>query len=68
MVGTFVMEELTSLIVIKILAEQKIGKYLGILWPAIFDHLTLIWVGFLGVHFQVGGEGGVKLPPPPSSV
>ena len=31
MVGTFVMEELTSLIVIKILAEQKIGKYLGIL-------------------------------------
>ena len=57
MVGTFVMEELTSLIVIKILAEQKIGKYLGILWPAIFDHLTLIWVGFLGVHFQVGGGG-----------
>ena len=53
------MEELTSLIVIKILAEQKIGKYLGILWPAIFGHLTLIWVGFLGVHFQVLGGGGV---------
>ena len=65
MVGTFVMEELTSLIVIKILAEQKIGKYLGILWPAIFGHLTLIWVGFLGVHFQVWG--GVKLPSPPLS-
>ena len=25
--------------------------------------LTLIWVGFLGVCFEVGG--GVKLPPPP---
>ena len=24
--------------------------------------LTLIWVGFLGVRFEVGGEG-VKLPP-----
>ena len=23
--------------------------------------LTLIWVGFLGVHFE--GGGGVKLPP-----
>ena len=56
MVETFVMEELTSLIVIKILAEQKIGKYLGILWPAIFGHSTLIWLGFLGVHFQVGGS------------
>ena len=26
--------------------------------------LTLIWVGFLGVRFEVG-EGGVKLTPPP---
>ena len=28
--------------------------------------LTLIWVDFLGVHFEVvwGGEGGVKLIPP----
>ena len=65
MVETFVMEELTSLIVIKILAEQKIGKYLGILWPAIFGHSTLIWLGFLGVHFQVGGE--LNYPPPPLS-
>ena len=61
------MEELTSLIVIKILAEQKIGKYLGILWPAIFGHLTLIWVGFLGVHFQVWGGGFNLAPPPPLS-
>ena len=25
--------------------------------------LTLILVGFLGGHFEVGGGGGVKLPP-----
>ena len=25
--------------------------------------LTLIWVGFLGVRLEVGGWGGVKLPP-----
>ena len=26
--------------------------------------LTLIWVGFLGVRFEVGRGGGVKLPSP----
>ena len=26
--------------------------------------LTLIWVGFLGVHFEVGGEGKIITPPP----
>ena len=28
-----------------------------------FDGLTLIWVGFLGVHFEVGGGGGGKITP-----
>ena len=28
--------------------------------------LTLIWVGFLGVRFEVGEVGGVKLPHPSS--
>ena len=27
--------------------------------------LTLIWVGFLEVPFEVGGEGGGKIIPPP---
>ena len=27
----------------------------------VFHPLTLIWVGFLGVHFEVGGGGG-ELP------
>ena len=26
------------------------------------ERLTLIWVGFLGVRFEVDEEGGVKLP------
>ena len=26
--------------------------------------LTLTWVGFLGVRFEVDVGGGVKLPPP----
>ena len=28
-----------------------------------FGRLTLIWVGFLGVRFEVVEGGGVKLPP-----
>ena len=28
-------------------------------------HLTLIWVDFFGVHFEVGGGGGCKITPPP---
>ena len=27
--------------------------------------LTLIWVGFLGVRFELEGGGGGKLPPTP---
>ena len=27
------------------------------------NYLTLIWVGFLGVRFEVGVGQGVKLPP-----
>ena len=30
---------------------------------AIYNNLTLIWVGFLGVRFEVGGVKGVKLLP-----
>ena len=29
----------------------------------LFVELTLIWVGFLGVCFEVGVGEGVKLPP-----
>ena len=37
---------------------------------ALFGYLTIIWVGFLGVCFEVagGGGGGVKLPPCPKFV
>ena len=31
----------------------------------VISNLTLIWVGFLGVHFEV--RDGVKQPPPPLS-
>ena len=35
---------------------------------ALFGYLTIIWVGFLGVCFEVGEGRGVKLPPCPKFV
>ena len=35
----------------------------GVYLLGIIFRLTLIWVGFLGVHFAGGGEVWVKLPP-----
>ena len=29
----------------------------------IFQYLTRIWVGYLGVHFEVGGGVGSKITP-----
>ena len=43
--------------------EQHVPKYDGKRWK----DLALIWVGFLGVRFVVGG-GGVKLLRPPRPV
>ena len=44
--------------------SQEVNALVSVLYNMflLFDILTLIWVGFLGVRFEVGGRG-VKLPP-----